>query len=165
MPVIIKCKYCNKDLKSISIDYEGKATDFITEINKLIDEESNKCECLKLKDRTPFYEKELNRIKERWSNTNPNRVKIFTQQYLEQGFSDENTWSLDSHFAELILPRLKRFKEIAAIKIDFPLDDMIRAFELYKELEYDPWKLKDENLEIFQKGLKAFSDYFLALWW
>jgi hypothetical protein len=113
----------------------------------------------------PFYEKELKRIKNRWEKTHPERVERFTRQYLEWGFCDEDTWDLAAHLAEIILPRLKRFKEIAAIKITFPLDDMIEAFEIYKEVDYNPWKLTGKKLEKFEKGMKAFSEYFLALWW
>lgn len=115
----------------------------------------------------PFYEKELERIKNDWEETHPERVERFTNQYLVDGFSDEDTWGLDVHLTKLILPRLKRYKELAkeAIVIDFPLDDMIEAFEIYKEVDYDPWKLRDEKQEKFQKGMKAFSEYFLALWW
>jgi len=115
----------------------------------------------------PFYEKELERIEKKWGKTHSLRAEAFTKQYLRQGFSDEDIWSLDVHLAKLILPRLKRYKEVAekCIVIDFPLDEMIRAFEIYKEVNYDAWELKGKKLSEFDKGMKAFAKHFLALWW
>ena len=42
---------------------------------------------------------------------------------------------------------------------------MIEAFQIYKDSDYDSWQLKGEKLEKFNKGMKAFAKYFLALWW
>jgi hypothetical protein len=115
----------------------------------------------------PFYEIELERIENTWKETHPERVKKFKQQYLEQGFCDEDTWNLDIHLAKLILPRLKRYKELATgvIKIDFPLDDMIEAFQILHDVNFDKWKLKDEKWSKVEKGLKAFAEYYFRLWW
>jgi hypothetical protein len=40
------------------------------------------------------------------------RFKKHLKQYETKGWSDIDTWSLDSTFAEWMLPRLKRFKEL-----------------------------------------------------
>jgi len=88
-------------------------------------------------------------------------------QNLYQGFSDEDTFDLSVHLTRLILPRLKRYKELAeeVVIINFPLDEMIKAFEVFKDVGYDRYQLRDEKLEVFKKGMKAFAEYFLALWW
>jgi hypothetical protein len=115
----------------------------------------------------PFYETELERIEKDWKDTHPERVRKFKEQYLMWGFSDEDTWSLDVHLAKLILPRLKRYKELATgvIKIDFPLDDMIEAFQILHDVDFDKWKLKGEKWEKVEKGLKAFAEHYFRLWW
>jgi hypothetical protein len=115
----------------------------------------------------PFYEIELERIENAWKDTHPERVKKFKEQYLMWGFSDEDTWSLDIHLAKLILPRLKRYKELAtgAIKIDFPLDEMIEAFQILHDVDFDKWKLKGEKWDKVEKGLKAFAEHYFRLWW
>lgn len=39
-------------------------------------------------------------------------IKLFFQS-LTRGWDDSATWDLDIHLAELICPRLKRFKELS----------------------------------------------------
>jgi len=111
-----------------------------------------------------FYEKELARIKNDWEKTHPERVKIFSQQYLENGFSDEDTWNLDIHLAKLIYPRLVRFKEIACVVIDWPLNEIIEAFRLIVDENVDFFN-EPENYEKIKKGLKLFAEYYFKLWW
>lgn len=117
-----------------------------------------------------FYDKELKRIQNSWEKTMPERVNKFTDQYLAQGFSDENTWNLDFHLTNLILPRLKRFKELASgvIVIDFPLDDIIEAFELLSQEDDWDYSNKEEMENMWnkiEKGLKAFAENYRHLWW
>lgn len=115
----------------------------------------------------PFYENELERIENKWKDTHPERVKKFKEQYLMWGFSDEDTWNLDVHLAKLILPRLKRYKELATgvIKIDFPLDDMIEVFQILHDVDFDKLKLKGDKWDKVEKGLKAFAEHYFRLWW
>ena len=91
----------------------------------------------------------------RWSLKKPLYLKKTDKRYarhLKQlktnGFSDAETWGLDSVIAEFILPRLIRFREL---HIDFPggwedvtfekwnsmLDEMIFAFE---HMVSDDWQ-------------------------
>lgn len=114
-----------------------------------------------------YIEKELNKIEEIGAyNVNGRREK-FTEQLWEQGFHDGHTFDLRTHLVEIILPRLKRFKELAdnAIVIDFPLEDMIDGFQAYLDDDDLSWSSSQENIDKFNKGIKAFSKYFLALWW
>ncbi len=113
------------------------------------------------------------------SNTSPrlkDRKKKFHKQFKEQGWTDMDTWSLDSAIARFILPRLKRFKELT---IGVPngfndiaewyavLDQMILAFELMLAIDkpnYDFKNSKKDNVKI-KRGLNLFVKYYLALWW
>lgn len=114
---------------------------------------------------TPFWEKRLEEIKTVSHNQVRDRVKKHTQQYIENGFDDSDTWGLDSHLAELILPRLQRYKELATgvIVIDFPLDEMINAFDLYVNKDRFDWT--DEEYKSVVDGFKAFGEHFQSLWW
>lgn len=96
------------------------------------------------------------------------RVPIWIEQYKTQGFADCHTFNLDIHLMYLILPRLKRYKELASgcHNIHFPLDSMIEAFELlmygkesYKEGEYEECQKK------IAEGLENFGKHFRSLWW
>ena len=95
----------------------------------------------------------------------------FAYQKRTRGFSDEETWSLDHSLAQLILPRLKRFKEV---NIGHPsnqtleewnqkLDSMIEAFEFIASEEY--WMGSTEQYKKAEKGLKLFAKYYMGLWW
>lgn len=113
----------------------------------------------------PFYEVELENIQKRWEG-DP-RAEQFKQQYLQQGFTDEDMWDLDIYLAKLILPRLKRFKELASGKVffDFPLDKMIEAFEIIANDNFDWWQLTEEDHLKIKNGLQAFAKYYSELWW
>jgi len=112
-----------------------------------------------------FWEKRLEEIKGASYNQVGNRVEKHSNQYIERGFDDSDTWGLDWHLAKLILPRLKRYKELAKeiIVIDFPLDEMIDAFEIYAHKDSSNWT--DKDVKSIDKGLKAFADHFHRLWW
>lgn len=113
-----------------------------------------------------FYEQHIKEIKNKPYN-NGKRVKLFTDQYLQKGFSDDDTWDLSGHIAELLLPRLRRYKELAdqIILIDFPLDEMINGFEAYEEAEFEWSNMNDEQFKRLQNGLDAFAKHFHRLWW
>lgn len=110
-------------------------------------------------------------------NIGPREWEFYKQRQV-QGFSDDETWSLDVTISQFILPRLKRFKEIefshpSDIKNqewNKALDDMIFAFE-FNVNEFNVNKF-DKNYDIIQKemprvkrGLKLFAKYYFDLWW
>lgn len=98
------------------------------------------------------------------------RKEIFTQQLIEQGFHDGDTFTLWSHLTELILPRLKRFKEITCSypsnlkseEWDNILEKMIYAFEL---LLKDEFIYPEDEEDKINEGLKLFGEWFRDLWW
>ena len=113
----------------------------------------------------PFWEKQLETIKKEPYNQVQNRVEKHTTQYIERGFDDSDTWDLSKHIATWLLPRLQRYKELATgvIVIDFPLDDMIKAFDLYANKDYSDWT--KEEAKAVEVGLKAFAEHYTRLWW
>jgi len=126
-------------------------------------------------------------MKSKWSLKKPlylekddKRYKDHVNQLKVDGFSDAETWSLDSVIAEFVLPRLKRFKDIhAAHPADLTedewkekLDEMIYAFDWVlksDEMDDDYMKLSNEELKLnwkrHEKGMKLFSKHFTNLWW
>jgi len=111
-----------------------------------------------------YLEKQIKEINDHGSYNINGRKEKFTQQLIEHGFHDGHTFDLFTHLAGLILPRLKRFKELAegCIVIDFPLDDMIKSFELIVQ---DKIAWSDEEQEVYSKGMESFAKHFCALWW
>lgn len=98
------------------------------------------------------------------------RLIRFWWQRRTRGWDDSETWNLDVTVAEFVLPRLRRFKEVA---ITLPLemseaewaeelDCMIAAFEFVasdSNFTFTPW---DESV---QRGLELFGKRFIHLWW
>ena len=95
----------------------------------------------------------------------------YRYQKFRYGFSDADLWSLDAHLAELILPRLKAFKEQGK---SYPLqakglkqwnkilDEMIFAFDYYAN---HPCEFRNEKESIrIDRGLYLFYEYFHHLW-
>lgn len=86
--------------------------------------------------------------------------------------SDDETWSLDTSLARLILPRLKRFREL---NNGFPphftmetwnaaIDHMIEAFEFYaSEEQYNCTERSIHRRA--EKGVMLFGRHFKHLWW
>lgn len=89
-------------------------------------------------------------------------------QRIIRGWDDSETWSLDHSLAKLILPRLKRFKELqdghpsdlSEKEWDEIIDKMIFAFEWYSD---DPW-CKEVPKEV-NEGIELFSKWYRDLWW
>jgi hypothetical protein len=127
-----------------------------------------------------------NKLTSRWSLKEPLYLKKTDKRYskhLKQlktnGFSDAETWSLDSVIAEFILPRLIRFKEvnIAYPGMDMPpekwdaaLDEMIFAFDWSLHCgddKYDNLSKEegDKNWNRYDEGMKLFAKWFRQLWW
>lgn len=97
-------------------------------------------------------------------------IKLFWQRRT-RGWSDDETWSLDYSLAKIILPRLKRFKEITpAHPADITreewmniIDKMIIAFEFASS--DSRWEDAPGEYEKHQEGIDLFAKYFFALWW
>ncbi len=107
-----------------------------------------------------------------WFHYRVQSVK-FLYQRLTRGFDDSATWSLDIHLAGLILPRLKRFKELNTHA--YPngltpelwaeiLDKMIFAFEFTVSDDKMFGKFDESEYEKCKEGLRLFGEYFHALW-
>lgn len=104
-------------------------------------------------------------------------ILYWVQQRL-WGFSDRDTFHLDTHLAQLIVPRLKRFK--AKVKDNgFPhnvgsqekwnsiLDEMIEGFDLIATSDY--YNLPIRGQEYYHnkmtRSLQLFHDHYFDLWW
>ena len=101
---------------------------------------------------------------------------------LRHGFDDSDLWDLDTHLSDLILPRLRRFREmnrmgvpgrfcnpdnehvddliVAEEKWNKELDKMIAAFELIAERDFGT----PEEEKKIEEGLESFKTNFRALW-
>jgi len=141
------------------------------------------------KDKKSILKEKLT-LTSRWSLKKPlylgkkdKRYKKHLKQLKENGFSDAETWGLDSVITEFVLPRLKRFREIhncypvnlegnSEEKWIEILDKMIFSFEwsiAEMNLTAEYCKLNQEeiksNWEKYAEGMKLFSEYFRDLWW
>lgn len=107
-------------------------------------------------------------------NISKRDIKFWWQRVVHD-FDDSETWSLDVSLAKLILPRLKRFKEIT---IGIPadknegewnndLDKMIAAFEWYASEKCFDWgdPQLNKNREMADEGIKLFAENYNKLWW
>lgn len=98
------------------------------------------------------------------------REEKFREQRISRGFDDSETWSLKDTIANFILPRLRRHREIieGTIMDTYDLyekiDLSIRAFEIVvKDGNGDiP---TEEEWEEYDKGMTAFADVYMRLWW
>ncbi len=125
-------------------------------------------------------------LKSKWSLKKPlfleksdKRYARHVKQLKKNGFSDSETWCLDSVICQFILPRLIRFKEVnigfpggdvTAQQWDDMLDEMIFAFDWSlnnEEPKYEGLtdKEKNANWERYQKGMDLFAKWFRHLWW
>lgn len=88
-------------------------------------------------------------------------VKYFFQR-LFRGWDDSETWNLDQSLSRLILPRLKRYRELYCKSTAETVDKMIYSFEYLaseKCYEYNP-----EEDEKVQEGLNLFAEHYRSLW-
>lgn len=98
------------------------------------------------------------------------REPKYKKQRMQRGFDDSETWSLDVTFAEFMLPRLERFKEIVVqvnkpdTKFDRDVNDVIEALKLIIRNNGTRFFSDAEEKQV-QKGLKTLSRLFLSLWW
>lgn len=109
---------------------------------------------------------------DRWFYLRARSIKLLYQR-LTRGFDDSSTWSLDIHLAGLILPRLKRFKELNTHA--YPngltpeewseiLGKMIYSFEFTVSDDKMFGKFNEEEYEKCKEGLRLFGQYFHSLW-
>ena len=107
--------------------------------------------------------------KRSWIRVATRMVKFFFQR-LFRGFDDSECWNLDGSLARLIVPRLKRFKEIGRAhphdltqeKWDEYLDEMISAFEFFAgDARFD---CDTEQFDKANVGLNLFAKHFGNLW-
>lgn len=107
-----------------------------------------------------------------WSWSSWRRALRFLWQNITQGWNDSDCWGLDYTFALYILPRLKRFKEIAHShpcdmkpeEWDAILDKMIKAFELVIEHEFNRYGNISEEQALIEEGLTLFAKWYQHLW-
>ena len=106
------------------------------------------------------------------------RYEKYQQQLNARGFSDTETWNMDSVFSEFVLPRLIRFKEInngfpfgtTAESWNEIIDKMIFAFNWslnceIKENAFLTNKENDANWEKYNEGIALFAKHYRDLWW
>jgi hypothetical protein len=105
------------------------------------------------------------------------RYKKYLSQLKKQGFSDSETWALDSVICQFTLPRLKRFREInggyptglSDEKWNVILDKMIFALDWSLTCEDKCVTLSPDEQEKmwvnFEEGMSLFAKYFRHLWW
>lgn len=102
---------------------------------------------------------------------NDNRWEKYTQQRLERGFDDSETWNLDATISMFIYPRLKAFiEDVKNLEchpgnISFDewlniLNEILKAFEI---LSQDSERTEDEE-KIIERGLDLFREHFHNLW-
>jgi len=111
------------------------------------------------------------------------RTIKFLYQRLTRGWDDSATWSLDTHLARIIAPRLKRFKELNTHAWPGPvegmpgtgrfetfeewheaLDKMIFAFESYASEDRDLWDWGESEQHRIEEGLVLFARHYGCLW-
>lgn len=96
-------------------------------------------------------------------------VKLWWQRRT-RGWDDSETWNLDTSLAKVILPRLKRFKELTVgCPVDVTweewgntLDTMIKAFEWFAA---DCNERDEDFYTEAHKGVELFAKYYGHLWW
>lgn len=130
------------------------------------------------KDKSPNLTSEWSRKKPLYLKKDDERYDEHVKQLKTNGFSDSETWSLDSVICQFILPRLIRFKEV---NVGFPgnltmekwnaiLDEMIFAFDWSLNCEEEKYenltdKEKNEKWKRYEAGMQTFATYFRHLWW
>ena len=98
----------------------------------------------------------------------------FWWQRRTRGWDDSETWNLDHSIAVLLLPRLRRFKELnngypsqfTDAEWNVVLDDMIYCFQFYAGGGPYDWNGEEGwDKERAAKGLKVFVEFYNDLWW
>jgi hypothetical protein len=111
-----------------------------------------------------------------WFCRLPYRAKLLYQRST-RGWDDTVTWNLDHELAKFILPRLRRFKELAH---GWPgpehgvetfedwhviLDKMIYSFEIISREDFEPYEIGGQECEDkVNEGIMLFGKWYRALW-
>ncbi len=115
-----------------------------------------------------------------WQRSCSRSVRFFFQRLSRGGWDDSATWSLDDHLAKLILPRLKRFKELnihgwpgegpdgtgPKTHEDWHaiVDEMIFAFEWHADDKRKYGHFDQAEYARVEEGMRLFAQYYGALW-
>lgn len=97
------------------------------------------------------------------------RLPKYIEQFKSNGFDDTETWSFYITTAQFILPRLKRYYEVAEKRIIITeeesksIEASIKAFEILVNNDGNP-STKEEQEEVLN-GLNHFAKVFTGLWW
>lgn len=125
------------------------------------------------------------KLQSKWSLKKPlylektdKRYSRHIKQLKTNGFTDSETWALDSVIAEFVVPRLIRFKEV---NTGFPhgltpeswddiIDKIIFALDWSLHCEDDKYdslskEEQEENWKKYEEGMQLFAQYFRHLWW
>lgn len=100
------------------------------------------------------------------------RETLYSQQRMERGFDDSETWSLRDTICRFTIPRLKRFREcnngmpcaLTKDEWDIIIDKMILAMELITR-DNGSRNFTDEESEQVDEGMDLFRKWFMGLWW
>lgn len=98
------------------------------------------------------------------------REKEFSKQRMERGFDDSETWALDYTIARFILPRIKRYDEIAedaiirSDKVKQQTKNVIAALELVIR-DGEGENLSGREEKEVEEGMRDFVEIFRELWW
>jgi hypothetical protein len=98
------------------------------------------------------------------------RDSEFKNQRIQRGFDDSETWCLTSTIAQFILPRLKRYEEIADeillrdVQLTDDIKSFIKAMELVNKDGSGGILTKEEEIEMIS-GIEKFPKIFRTLWW
>lgn len=97
------------------------------------------------------------------------RQPHWREQREDRGFDDTEMFCLTTTIAQFVLPRLKTFKSEYALcspesKTYQAIGKMIAAFELVAADGIDYRFANTKDGKIYVEGIKAFHDYYLALW-
>jgi len=101
------------------------------------------------------------------TNKDYDKEPEYTQQRLNKGFDDSETWSLDTTIASFIIPRLERYLVLAPIKnadVKNDIELFLTAMKL-TNTSSSAWTITDKQSEDIEKGLDAFPRIFKSLWW
>lgn len=98
------------------------------------------------------------------------REEEFKKQRIERGFDDSELWSLTGTIAKFIIPRLEKYQEISEEVLERDqntlnkIDTFLKAMKLITR-DDESWTFNEEEEKIVDKGLKAFPEIFMRLWW
>ena len=100
------------------------------------------------------------------------RETLYSEQRIERGFDDSETWSLTDTICRFTIPRLKRFKEcnngmpcsLTKDEWNIIIDKMILGFELITRDNGARIFSSDEN-QLINGSLDLFRVWFFDLWW